>query len=238
MAASRLTRRATRSSSHSRPRPRRWPAAAKRKQALAGAPLAVRIGIHTGTPYLTDEGYVGIRRPSGGADRRCGHGGQVLVSASTGALVGRDGLRDLGEHRLKDLSLPSGSIRLGDEELPAAAAASTRTNLPVASTPFVGRERELASGNAELLIAKRRALADADWAARDGKDAPCPAGRREAADSYPDGVFWVPLAASPRRELRSCSSGWRRRSASKRAISATTSQTGACLVLFDNFEQV
>ena len=36
----------------------------------------------------------------------CGHGGQVLVSASTAALVGRDGLRDLGEHRLKDLSAP------------------------------------------------------------------------------------------------------------------------------------
>ena len=71
-----------------------------------------------------------------------GHGGQVLVSASTAALVGTGGLRDLGEHRLKDLSAPERIYQLGEGDFPALKSLH-RTNLPVPATPFLGREREL-----------------------------------------------------------------------------------------------
>ena len=72
----------------------------------------------------------------------CGHGGQVLVSASTASLLDRDGLRDLGEHRLKDLSAPERIYQLGDDDFPPLASLH-QTNLPIPSTPFLGREREL-----------------------------------------------------------------------------------------------
>src|SRR5688572_13974398 len=71
---------------------------------LASGPIRVRMGLHTGSPFLTEEGYVGpdVNRAARIAD--CGRGGQVLVSSSTASLLGSGDLRDLGEHRLKDLS--------------------------------------------------------------------------------------------------------------------------------------
>ncbi len=77
--------------------------------ALAGGPVRVRVGIHTGTPLVADEGYVGVDVHRAARIAAAGHGRQVLVSASTAAVTGTDGLHDLGEHRLKDLSARSGS---------------------------------------------------------------------------------------------------------------------------------
>ncbi len=68
------------------------------------APIRVRMGVHTGTPLVTDEGYVGVdvHRPARIA--AIGHGDQVLVSATTASLIAGDiRLMDRGEHRLKDL---------------------------------------------------------------------------------------------------------------------------------------
>ena len=79
-------------------------AAAEALKGLSPGPIRVRMGIHTGTPHLGEEGYVGADVHRAARIAACGHGGQVLVSASTAALVGTDGLRDLGEHRLKDLA--------------------------------------------------------------------------------------------------------------------------------------
>ena len=78
--------------------------AAEAQQALAAGPVRIRIGIHTGTPRVTDEGYVGRDVHRAARIGAAGHGGQILVSASTAALVQDDSLRDLGEHRLKDLA--------------------------------------------------------------------------------------------------------------------------------------
>ena len=100
------------------------------------------MGVHTGTPHLGEEGYVGVDVHRAARIAACGHGGQVLVSASTAALVGTDGLRDLGEHRLKDLSAPERIYQLGDGDFPPLKSLH-RTNLPIPSTPFLGREREL-----------------------------------------------------------------------------------------------
>ena len=56
---------------------------------LAVGPIRVRIGVHTGTPLLTDEGYVGMDVHRAARIAAAGHGGQLLVSAPTAALAGR-----------------------------------------------------------------------------------------------------------------------------------------------------
>ena len=58
-------------------------AAAEATEALAGGPIRVRMGVHTGTPLLTDEGYVGADVHRAARIAAVGHGGQVLVSAAT-----------------------------------------------------------------------------------------------------------------------------------------------------------
>src|SRR5204863_212257 len=74
-----------------------------------------------------------------------GHGRQVLVSASTHALLDprNNLLLDLGEHRLKDLSAPERIYQAGEAQFPRLKTLY-QTNLPVQATPLVGRERELA----------------------------------------------------------------------------------------------
>ena len=84
------------------------------RDALREGPIHVRMGLHTGTPLLTDEGYVGSDVHRAARIGAAGHGGQVLVSAATVALIGSDGLRDLGEHRLKDFDEPTPIYQLGD----------------------------------------------------------------------------------------------------------------------------
>ena len=86
---------------------------------LAEGQAKARIGLHTGTPLRTAEGYVGEEVHRAARVAAAGHGGQVLVSAATAALVGTDGLRDLGEHRLKDFDQPVAIFQLGDERFPA-----------------------------------------------------------------------------------------------------------------------
>ena len=84
---------------------------------LADGPVRLRIGVHTGTPLVTDEGYVGADVHRAARIAAAGHGGQVLVSASTAMLV-EGPLRDLGEHRFKDLRAPERVFQLGDGSSP------------------------------------------------------------------------------------------------------------------------
>jgi class 3 adenylate cyclase len=111
-------------------------------EGLASGPIRVRVGVHTGTPLLTDEGYVGADVNRAARIAAAGHGGQVLVSSSTASLVGLE-LTDLGEHRLKDLSAPERISQLGEGAFPPLKSLY-RTNLPVPATPFLGRKAELA----------------------------------------------------------------------------------------------
>ena len=57
------------------------------QRALAEGPIRVRMGLHTGEPRLTEEGYVGLDVHKGARIAAAGHGGQVLISQSTRALV-------------------------------------------------------------------------------------------------------------------------------------------------------
>ena len=109
---------------------------------LAPGPISVRIGVHTGEPQITDEGYVGLDVHRGARICAAGHGGQVLLSQPTRELVEVDA-RDLGEHRLKDLLDPQRLFQLGTEDFPPLKTLDW-TNLPVQATPLVGREQELA----------------------------------------------------------------------------------------------
>ncbi len=117
-------------------------AAAEAQQVLAAGPIRVRMGIHTGTPHVTDEGYVGADVHRAARIAAAGHGGQILVSSSTASLVEGDSLRDLGEHRLKDLAAPERIYQLGGEAFPPLRSLQ-QTNLPIPATRFLGRQREL-----------------------------------------------------------------------------------------------
>jgi predicted ATPase/class 3 adenylate cyclase len=117
-------------------------AALAAQEALAAGPISVRMGLHTGTPTVTGEGYVGVDIHRGARVAALAHGGQVVLSPSTEALVDNRPLRDLGLHRLKDFE---GAIRLsqlGDGEFPPLRTPGS-VELPSPATRFLGREREL-----------------------------------------------------------------------------------------------
>jgi predicted ATPase len=154
--------------------------------------LPVRMGVHTGTPLLTEEGYVGADVHCAARIAAAGHGGQVLVSAATAALVDSDDLRDLGDHRLKDLSAPERIYQLGESEFPPLKTLY-RTNLPIPATQFLGREHELADVR-ELLARDDARLLTLTGAGGSGKTRLALHAAGQVADAYPDGVWWVPLA--------------------------------------------
>jgi predicted ATPase/class 3 adenylate cyclase len=168
-------------------------AAAEAQQVLAAGPIRVRMGIHTGTPYVTDEGYIGPDVHRAARIAAAGHGGQILVSSSTASLVEGDSLRDLGEHRLKDLAAPERIHQLGGEAFPPLRSLQ-QTNLPIPATPFLGRQREL--GEVTTLLGSEGArLLTLTGPAGAGKTRLALQAAAEASDQYPDGVFWAPLAA-------------------------------------------
>ncbi len=114
------------------------------QEVLEAGLVGVRMGLHTGEALPTDEGYVGLDVHRAARIAGVAHGGQVVLSAATRQLLGSDvRVRDLGEHRLKDLSAPERLYQLGDREFPPLTSLY-RTNLPVPATAFLGRERELA----------------------------------------------------------------------------------------------
>ncbi len=120
-----------------------------------GTTLRVRMGLHTGEPSLTSEGYVGLDVHHAARIMGVGHGGQVLLSQTTRDLVEHDlpggvSFQDLGAHRLKDLQQKSHLFQLVIAGLPAdfpplRTLESRPNNLPVQFTPFIGREQEVSA---------------------------------------------------------------------------------------------
>ena len=97
--------------------------------ALAVGRIQVRIGLHTGTPLVTEEGYVGDDVHLAARVGASGHGGQVVLSRTTRELVDGLPLTDLGEHRLKDIPGAVSIFQLGSERFPPLKTISN-TNLP------------------------------------------------------------------------------------------------------------
>lgn len=166
-------------------------AAAELTDDLASTATRVRVGIHTGTPLLGDEGYVGHDVHRAARIAAAGHGGQVVVSASTAGLVDAD-LRDLGEHRFKDLGASERVYQLGGGAFPTLKSLY-RTTLPVPATPFVGRSAEL-SDAVELMGAEGTRVLTLTGPGGTGKTRLMLQAAAEVSDQFPDGVFWIPLA--------------------------------------------
>ena len=168
-------------------------AAAAAQTALSSMQSRVRMGLHTGEVSLNETGYVGLQVHRAARIAAAGHGGQVLVSSSTAALVGTKRLRDLGQHRFKDLRAPERVFQLGDGEFPPLKSLF-RTNLPVPATLFLGREREVAE-LVELLAQRSVRLLTLTGPGGTGKTRLALQAVAEAAEVYPDGVWWIPLAS-------------------------------------------
>jgi DNA-binding SARP family transcriptional activator/class 3 adenylate cyclase len=100
------------------------------QERLAAGELRVRMGLHTGEALVADGHYVGMDVHRAARIAACGHGGQVVVSSTTAALLESESfpLRDLGEHRLKDLSAPQRLYQLGEGAFPPPKTLH-RTNL-------------------------------------------------------------------------------------------------------------
>jgi predicted ATPase/class 3 adenylate cyclase len=208
-------------------------AAQEAQRALAGGPTRVRMGIHTGTPHMSPEGYLGVDVHRAARIAACGHGGQVLVSASTASLLPTDALRDLGVHRLKDLSAPERIYQLGEGEF-APLKSLYQTNLPIPATPFLGRKRELAGVLALMERGDVRMLT-LTGPGGTGKTRLALQAAAEAAERYPEGVFWVPLA--PLRDPTLVLETAARALDAKNVLTEHIADK-SLLLLFDNFEHV
>jgi predicted ATPase/class 3 adenylate cyclase len=196
-----------------------------------GLGLPVRMGLHSGTPLITGEGYVGADVHRAARIAAAAHGRQILVSASTATLVDAEQLRDLGPHRLKDLAAPERIFQLGDDDFPPLRSLH-RTNLPIPATPFLGREKELPE--VLRLLAESRLLT-LTGPGGSGKTRLAAQAAALAADAYPDGVWWVPLA--PLRDPALVVSTTAQALGAKHSVSAHIGDRSV-LLLLDNFEQV
>jgi predicted ATPase/class 3 adenylate cyclase len=176
-----------------------WPEAASVK---------VRMGLHTGEGQLSGGTYVGLDVHRVARIASAGHGGQVVVSAATrmlveGTLPAGVALRDLGEHRLKDLSRPERLSMLAIEGVPSEfpplrTVDAIPNNLPTQLTSFLGRKAELAEAG-ELLAASR--LLTLTGPGGTGKTRLSLQLAAESLDRYADGVYFVPLGAITEAEL-------------------------------------
>jgi predicted ATPase/class 3 adenylate cyclase len=166
-------------------------AAAAARDALADGPIRVRMGLHTGEPTVTEEGYVGIDVHRAARIAAAGHGGQILLSQATRDLVRADRLRDLGVHRLKDLAEPEHLYQLDEDEFPPLKTLD-QTNLPVQPTPFVGRGRELIE---VLALLDSHRIVTLTGPGGSGKTRLALQAAAESVEQYGDGVWFISLAA-------------------------------------------
>jgi predicted ATPase/class 3 adenylate cyclase len=164
-------------------------------------PVRVRMGLHTGEAVLSEGEYVGhnVHR----AKRICdaGHGGQILLSDATAALIAPHlpadvALVDLGPHRLKDLGEAQRLFQLAasdlQEDFPALRSLETFThNLPPQRSDFIGREQDI--NDVRKLIEMHRLVTLAGVGGV-GKTRLALQVGVEELDWFPDGVFLVELA--------------------------------------------
>jgi len=131
-----------------------------------GVDVGVRMGLHTGEPSLGDEGYLGLAVHRAARICSVGYGGQVLLSRSTSAVLEDDelegiSLRDLGDHRLKDIDRAERIYQLLiDGLLNDLRTPKTYEAQPVKATPFAGQESELARAAQAALATRRKRIAD------------------------------------------------------------------------------
>ncbi len=183
-------------------------AAVTAQQALLAAewptavvPLRVRMGLHTGSVELRGGDYFGFTLSQIARIHSAAHGGQIVVSRPTAELL-KDllseeiTLRDIGSHRLKDLTHPEQIFQvqapgLPGEFPPLKTLDSVPNNLPIQTTPLVGRSAEIA--DAKRLLESARLLTMTGPGGT-GKTRLALQVAAESLESFPDGVFFVALA--------------------------------------------
>ena len=200
--------------------------------ALAPGPIHLRIGLHTGTPLVTDEGYVGddihLAARVGGA----AHGGQVILSQATAKLLDGHDLTDLGEHRLKDIEGAVTIFQLGATSFPPLKTISN-TNLPRPASSFVGRTAELA--DVLSLIERGSRLVTLTGPGGSGKTRLALEAASVLVPSYKAGVFWVGLASL--RDASLVSATMSQRIGSNNGLAEHIAER-EMLLLLDNLEHV
>jgi predicted ATPase/class 3 adenylate cyclase len=167
-----------------------------------GVDLRVRMGIHTGEIESIGGDVIGYDINRTARIAGLAHGGQVLLSEATRALVAEAlpvgvTLRDVGKHRLKDLREPEHLAQLVIEELedtfpPLRSLDARPNNLPTQLTTFVGRERELSEA---LTLLRSTRLLSLTGPGGTGKTRLSLQVAAAAADDFPDGVWFVALDA-------------------------------------------
>jgi predicted ATPase/class 3 adenylate cyclase len=163
--------------------------------------LRVRMGLHTGEPLSADTGYVGMDVHRAARICAAAHGGQILLSEATRILVEEDlpeevSLRDLGEHRLKDLARPQHLSQVIAAGLPVdfppvKSLNALPNNLPIHLTSFIGREREIAEVRGLLSKARLLTLTGPGGA---GKTRLALQVAADVLEEFKDGVWLVELA--------------------------------------------
>jgi predicted ATPase/class 3 adenylate cyclase len=217
-----------------------------------GISVRVRIGLHTGEPKLTADGYTGMDVHHAARIMSAGHGGQILLSPTTRQLIEQHlppgtYLQDLGEHRLKDLQRPSRLFQLSLEGLPVdfpplKTLDTHPNNLPIQPTPFIGRQKEVAAVTRLLKRSDVRLLT---------LSGPGGVGKTrlglhvvaELSDDFADGVFVVALAPvnDPMQVVPAIAQTLAISEASDRPLFTLLQdflKEKQMLLLLDNFEQV
>lgn len=215
-------------------------------------PLRVRMGLHVGEAQPRAGDYYGPAVNRAARLMSAAHGGQVLLSATAAALVADllpEGmaLRDLGEHRLKDLTRPEHIFQLLHPDLtsdfPAIASLDSRpNNLPAQPTPLIGREAELAEITKRLDSPSMRLLT-LTGPGGIGKTRLALQAAADRIDRFEDGVHFIDLA--PARDPESALSAIAqtlgiRETSEGPLLNQLIEQLRAMkmLLVLDNFEQV
>ena len=209
--------------------------------------MRVRIGIHTGEPLVAPPKYVGLDVHRAARIMQAGHGGQVLVSETTHELLGgRFQLRDLGAHRLKDLSEPQRIYQLDVDGLdcefpPLRTLEEGRSNLPAQMTPLIGRVRELEEIGEQLSGEVR--LLTLTGPGGTGKTRLALQAAADLIDAFEDGVFLVALASidDPTLFVATVAQAFSLREQRERPLADTLHaylSRRRILLLLDNLEQI
>jgi predicted ATPase/class 3 adenylate cyclase len=167
-------------------------------------PLRVRMGIHAGEALPRAGDFLGPAVNRAARIMAAAHGGQVLLSERVAQLAGERlpadaGLRDLGEHRLRDLSQPEHIFQLVHSDLasdfpPLQTLSYRPNNLPTQTSEFLGRDAQVAAIR-DLLDAVGVRLLTLTGPGGIGKTRLALQAAADQIDRFDDGVYFVDLSA-------------------------------------------
>ncbi|WP_432947390.1 tetratricopeptide repeat protein [Kribbella sp. CA-253562] len=174
-----------------------------------GERLKVRMGIHTGTPGISDGDYWGMDVHRAARVAAAAHGGQVIVSSTTSDPVKHElpdgaALRDLGTHHLKDIPEPERLFQVTvaglEADFPPPRTLGTASSLPVPATPLLGRDGDLARLD-ELIRRPDVRLVSLVGPGGAGKTRLAISTAATTINQFPGGAYFVPLAEAESDEV-------------------------------------